>query len=93
MALVMMLGFNASCCPLATVGSVGKNVPSVADRPGRPNLKSMAGEQEPNFEVALARSDRWIAAAEVVVAAKRARRRLWNCILIFVGMPIDCDKD
>ena len=84
MALVMILGFNASCCPLATVGSVGKKVPSVAERPGRPNWKSMAGEHEPNseaFELA-ARGRMWIEAAEAVAAAKKARRRVLVCILI-----------
>lgn len=83
MALVMMLGFNASCCPLATVGSVGKKVPSVAERPGRPNWKSMAGEHEPNSEAAeLARGKMRIEAAEAVAAAKKARRR----VLVFILM-------
>lgn len=47
MRLVMMLGFRASCCPLATRASVGKKVPSVALRPARPNWKSIVGVQSP----------------------------------------------
>jgi hypothetical protein len=43
----MMFGFSASCWPAATSGSVGKNVPSVALRPGRPNWKSIVGVQAP----------------------------------------------
>jgi hypothetical protein len=32
-ASVMIFGFKASCCPLAIFGSVGRKIPSVAERP------------------------------------------------------------
>lgn len=74
------------------MGSVGKKVPSVAERPGRPNWKSMAGEQVPNSPaVELARGERGIDAAEAVAAANKARSIL-VCILIKIdvktGQPV-----
>ena len=49
MAFVIMLGLRASDWPLATTGSVGRKVPSVALRLNwaRPSWKSIAGEQVP----------------------------------------------
>ena len=79
MALVMMLGFKASLCPLATVGSTGRKVPSVALRPGRPNWKSMAGLQLPNRAALAARAGMVVAAA-IAAAAKSARRSVLVCI-------------
>ena len=80
MALVMMLGFKASCWPLATTGSTGRNVPSVAARPGRPTAKLMAGVQDPNCE-AEAFAARGMEAADVVAAARSAKKRVLVCIL------------
>jgi len=82
MALVMMLGFKASLCPLATVGSTGRKVPSVALRPGRPSWKSMAGLQFPNRAALAARAG--ILVATAVAAVKSARRSVLVCILKLV---------
>jgi len=80
---VMMFGFRASCCPLATTGSVGKKVPSVALRPVRPSWKSMAGEQVPKSDaVAFARGKRGIVDAVAVAAAKSAKMRELICMVI-----------
>ncbi len=60
-----MFGLRASCCPLATTGSLGRKVPSVALRlkAARPNWKSIAGEQVPK-EVELAVAATCVVAVE-----------------------------
>jgi hypothetical protein len=76
----MILGFKASCWPFAIVGSVGRKVPSVAERPGRPNSKLMVGVQVPNKEALAARAWLGIKDAVAAVAASRERRRVVVCI-------------
>jgi hypothetical protein len=66
---------------LAIVGSVGRNVPSVAERPGRPKAKDIVGVQVPNSEAAVrAEMCTGMDTAEAV-AAKRERKRVAVCIL------------
>lgn len=81
----MMFGFKASSWPLATTGSVGKKVPSVALRPGRPSWKSIAGEQVPKETAPEALA---LTAAALVQAAKRARRTVDACILVVGGLVL-----
>ena len=70
---------------MAIVGSVGRNVPSVAERPGRPKVKDIVGVQVPNSEAA-ARDEMCMGmdTAEAV-AAKKERRRVELCINLESG--------
>ena len=61
---------------------MGRKVPSVALRPGRPNANFIAGLRVPNSEELelAARKEMGVDSAEAVVAARRARRRVLVCI-------------
>ena len=83
-ALLMILGFKASCCPPRARASMIWNVISVAGRPPRPPSKAMVGTHLPKSRPAMV--DCWTLLPDVLPAEAATDEAAGVATLVAVGV-------